>query len=248
MADDVIAMSPSAEQRKSASRKPAIDMVGRVFSRLTVIARAPNKIAKTGSSSAMWECRCQCGNVVVVFAGNLTRGHTGSCGCFRQETVRKNVGKNHPQFSHGKSGSPEYKSWNGARGRVTEKSNHKYPLYGGRGIGMCSRWLNNFEAFLQDMGPRPPGTTLDRIDNDGWYSPSNCRWSTPKTQSRNRRSCMSIKIDGLSKTAVEWSEISGIDASTIRQRLRLLGWDAKKAVFAPSRQKKKQRARQGTLL
>lgn len=245
MANDVIATSPSVEQRKTKRGGRFKDLAGKVFFRLTVIDLAPNQIFQCGQSKTRWNCLCQCGKMVVVLAGNLTKGHTRSCGCFRHDTRRQYVGMSHPQAIHGLSATKEYQSWIAARHRVTNKSDPKYPSYGGRGIGMCSQWLDSFETFYRDMGPRPPGTTLDRVDNNGWYSPENCRWSTPKTQARNRRSSMLIIIDGVEKTAVEWSEISGIDAGTIRQRISLHRWEEKRAVFSPSRQKKKRRSKEG---
>lgn len=105
--------------------------------------------------------------------------------------------------------------------------------YGGRGITVCSRWLESFENFLADMGPRPVGTSLDRINNGGNYEPGNCRWATAKEQQRNTRYNVKITVGGITKSVTEWSELNNIPRAAIFQRLKL-GWPVKKAVTTPT--------------
>ena len=133
---------------------------------------------------------------------------------------------------HGKAKTPIYNAWLGMRARCYNKNNAAYANYGGRGIFVCERWLS-FENFYADMGDPLEGMSIDRIDNDGPYSPDNCRWADRATQSRNRRNAFAITIDGVTKSAVEWSETSGIKGATIRNRIRK-GWGAREAVFNPT--------------
>ena len=132
---------------------------------------------------------------------------------------------------HSKSHIPEYAIWQDMRSRCYNKNNEKYRIYGARGITVCDRWNNSFEFFLNDMGSKPDGMSIDRIDNNGNYEPNNCKWSTAKEQANNTRTNHYITIDSETKTLAQWSDISGIDAPTIRYRLRS-GISSRYAVFA----------------
>src|SRR5436190_19682968 len=151
-----------------------IDITGQRFGRLIVIEIAARK---GPGGRSLWLCRCDCESKVVAWGGNLRSGNTKSCGCLRREVSYEN----HFIHGEGKSGktTSEYHSWQAMRARCLDPNNRAYKWYGGRGIRVCARWLK-FENFLADMRRRPAGRSLDRINNDGDYEPSNCRWATPK--------------------------------------------------------------------
>lgn len=157
-----------------------IDLTGQRFNRLVVI-----EFVEKRGLNAYWKCVCDCGIVKTLRGSNIKSGHTKSCGCLHKEVVIKALTK------HGhntrKRTSPTYSTRYAMINRCSNPKANKYKYYGGRGITVCDRWLESFENFLEDMGERPPGTTIDRIDNDGNYEPSNCCWATPKQQVQNRR-------------------------------------------------------------
>ena len=154
------------------------DIRGIRFGRLTAIERIGT--SKT-TRAAIWECRCDCQNECSVVSTRLRSGNTASCGCLYKETRHTN------NFRHGLSHSPEYRSWRGMFSRCCTQKNPKYPTYGGRGIAVCKRW-RKFTNFISDMGFRPTsGHSIDRINNDGNYEPSNCRWATRGQQQLNKR-------------------------------------------------------------
>lgn len=148
-----------------------VDVLGKRFGRLTVISRAESR-----GGRAHWNCQCDCGKKTVVSGAYLRKGHTKSCGCYNEDK----------KIKHKMHGTPEYRSWNHMLQRCNNKNNHKYSDYGGRGITVYDKWLA-FENFFADMGRRPHGTTLERIDVNGNYEPSNCKWATATEQQRNQR-------------------------------------------------------------
>jgi hypothetical protein len=132
-------------------------------------------------------------------------------------------GKAHPNYRHGHftggRQTPTYKAWSHMLSRCLNPSNKKYPIYGGRGICVCERWIS-FESFLEDMGKKPAGTSLGRINNDGDYEPKNCRWETAKQQSNNRSNCYRLKYKGKFYTGTQLAEKLGISSKRLQRRLR----------------------------
>lgn len=157
------------------------NLIGQKFGKLLVIKES----SKRGSNgSCYWYCKCACGKELIVPAPSLKRGSSKSCGCWQKENMSL-VKSIHRNAVHGKE-SREYKTWQGMKDRCSRSKASNYKYYGARGIKVCDRWLK-FENFLADMGKRPLGTTLDRIDTDGNYEPKNCRWATATQQINNRR-------------------------------------------------------------
>lgn len=155
-----------------------IDLAGQRFGRLQVIRQAPKRRA----GRVTWQCMCDCGAQASVQTKHLRNGESRSCGCLRREVEKVAAVK------HGKHRTPEYTSWRAMRDRCLNPKSTSYPYYGGRGVTICAEWRESFTAFLRDMGPRPfSGATIDRIDPDGDYELSNCRWATRAQQTSNRR-------------------------------------------------------------
>ena len=156
-----------------------IDIAGQKYNRLTVLKQA----GRDKRGYVIWLCKCDCGNETNASANSLRQNNTQSCGCWKREELSTQP---HAQ-RHGRTFTPEYRAWNGLRERCRNPNNKDFANYGGRGIRVCERW-QVFEAFLTDMGERPPGmVAIDRINNDGDYEPGNCRWATASQQNKNRR-------------------------------------------------------------
>ncbi len=174
-------------------------IVGARFGRLVVLRVVPS------ASGIRWrvECRCDCGQSKIIDGKNVARGLVRSCGCYKRDHPRSRT--------HGKSDSREYKIWSGMKARCYRPYAQFFESYGGRGITVCERWRNSFEAFLEDMGPCPSaGHTIDRIDNDGHYEPGNCRWADKLTQSRNRRNVKAYVIAGAEGSILDHATRFGV--------------------------------------
>jgi hypothetical protein len=197
------------------------DLTGRQFGRWTVLGLAPD--VRPGITR--WLCRCQCGKERSVLGSSLPSGTSRSCGCLKNEI----------QGHEGQSKCPEGSSWMAMIRRCTRISHPDYVDYGGRGIKVCDRWRLSFQAFLEDMGPKPSRHhSIERKENSGNYEPGNCRWATAKEQARNRRSNWMITYNGESKSVAEWAELVGIMADTLEKRLRK-GWPVSRAIMTPVR-------------
>ncbi len=202
-------------------------MIGQKFGLLEVISQASPVFVgkKNPCRRARFVCRCACGFVMFVLANNLKNGNSKSCGCTRSASKK----------THGRNGSdPTYSTWSAMRRRCLDKSFISYPRYGGCGIKVCERW-NLFENFLADMGERPTSKTLDRINNDGNYEPSNCRWATPREQRANQRRKLTTAIthQGKTQTMAEWARESVVTYRTFAKRLSA-GWAVERALNEPS--------------
>lgn len=154
-----------------------IDLSGQRFGKWTVVTR---DLARCRWGQSLWKCTCDCGNTRSVVAYSLRHGRSVNCGCMRREQVRARA------TTHGHTASPTYTAWANMIQRCKNARNKRFKDYGGRGIKVCDRW-HGFTVFLADMGEKPPGLTLDRIDNDGNYEPGNCRWATAAEQRANKR-------------------------------------------------------------
>jgi len=164
-----------------------IDETGNRHGRLTVIERSKSDV------KAFWLCECECGNKTIVVGTQLRNGHTRSCGCLQREAAAKTAPGNSKSKKHGMYKTKEYHCWLNLKTRCYRESYRDYQHYGGRGISVCDRWLKNFENFYTDMGPRPSDKhSIDRINVNGNYEPSNCRWTTRSKQNANKRKVGSI--------------------------------------------------------
>lgn len=188
----------------------SLDLTGKRFGRLVAISQI-----RGGGNKAptKWVCKCDCGNTHTIATGLLTGGHTKSCGCWQAESRKL------ANLTHGHSKTATYYSWGSMLQRCTNPKKVKYPLYGGRGIKVCDRWLK-FANFLADMGEKPEGKTLDRIDVNGNYEPSNCRWATPIEQSNNTRINKHLTFNGVTQTISQWSRQVGMNRRTLADRLK----------------------------
>jgi len=178
---------------------PKIDLSGQSYNSLTII-----RYSHSSASGRHWVCQCVCGSVLIKTFSDLKLGKAKAC----QTCVK--ASKKH--FSH----TREYKAWSRMITRCCNETYSDYHNYGGRGIKVCEKWRFSFKNFLSDMGLQPSGMQLDRIDNNGNYEPSNCRWVNRQTNNRNRRTNVLLTYNGETLTRIEWAEKLGISAETIR--------------------------------
>ena len=189
-----------------------IDLTNKRFGRWTALRYVRS------DGRGKWLCKCYCGTERTIWSHDLTSQRTTNCGCER--------------ITHGMTQSREFETWNSMRKRCLRKENSNYKNYGGRGIYVCKRWLNSFANFYADMGPKPPNAQLDRINNDGPYSPTNCRWVTPRQNANNRGNNRRLTYKGVTKTLAEWSAGLGPNTDLVGLRLKQ-GWPIDEAVTLP---------------
>lgn len=203
--------------------KTVSDIVGNKYGRLTVTAFAG--YSQHARPRPQWLCKCTCGNEYVGVGSALKNGNTSSCGCLRKEVSTANA------TTHGMKGTSVYNTWSGMINRCSLPSNNRYARYGGRGISVCKRWLS-FENFLEDMGEPKKGESIDRVNNNGNYEPSNCRWANDATQRRNKSNNIWIKVGNESMIITDWAKRLGCGINTIKRRIAR-GWDIVDAVTRP---------------
>ena len=196
------------------------DLAGKVFGKLTAL----RKCGLGPSRNVIWLCACECGKEMMAPADKLRFGRVGSCGCSRLIESRGRF-------------IPEKQIWLGLIERCTNDKCPSWKNYGARGIKVCERWIASFEAFFADMGRRPRGTTIDRINNNGNYEPSNCRWVNQGEQNNNRRGNVWIEFGGERLTCAQWDRKLGFTLATVRGRLHR-GWNHEKAITTPQKPRK----------
>lgn len=178
------------------------------------------------------ELLCDCGNKIIVTVNHFQGGAVKSCGCRRIKKSRERAIKRNT--THGNVGHPLFQTWYDMLRRCNDHRNGSYKNYGHRGIKVCKRWEKSFDAFVDDVGPRPSnGYTLDRINVDGHYEPENCRWATQKMQCRNTRRNIFFEINGSEKTLVEWCSIYNAKYQRVLDRVKKLGWTVEEALIRP---------------
>lgn len=197
-----------------------VDLTGRTYGRLTVVSRDGNMYGKVA-----WLCVCQCGVELRVSGADLKSGNRSSCGCLKIEVTRQ---KN---YSHGLTDSVEYKTWCRMKERCYNPRIKNYADYGGRGISVCPRWLESFENFYTDMGPRPGnGYSIERKNVNAGYSKGNCRWATSKEQARNKRNNRIVRFKGDELSIAELAEMVNKPYNLIYKRIARLNWPVERAL------------------
>lgn len=191
-----------------------IDLTGQQFAYLNVIEKTNNR-ASTGS--VMWKCLCKCGKECEIRSTSLRDGTTKSCGCHFLEVARK---KGLAKKTHGMTGTRAYSIWTNMKNRCFSEKNKKYKDYGGRGITVCNRWKSSFTNFFTDMGPPPEGYSIERIDVNGNYEPSNCKWATMKEQQNNRRNNLILEYQSQKYTLQQLCDLLNKNSDKVSQRLK----------------------------
>lgn len=192
------------------------DKIGVRFNYLTIVSCPDIHLIETTEIL----CKCDCGSETIVRWGNLKRSHTKSCGCLQSKLIRERQTKHGWSKSGKDKAVPEYTAWCTMKNRCYTKTHKNYEEWGGRGIRVCSRWLESFDNFIEDMGQKPSRQhSLDRINNNGDYEPSNCRWATSKQQNSNKRNRRNLEYNGDVKSLSEWAALLGIDKRLLWQKL-----------------------------
>lgn len=201
------------------------DLTGKRFGRLTVEGRGKDYIKPSGKHEVTFICKCDCGSIKEIRSSNLKNGTTKSCGCLMTELVSKRF------LKHGQRNTRLYRIWCAMKARCLNPHVKAYKNYGGRGIKICPEWIDSFQNFYNWAMSHGylDNLSIDRIDVNGNYEPSNCRWASSFTQTRNRRSNVTIEYQGVKKVLSDWAKISEIDPETISNRLSA-GWKVEEAL------------------
>lgn len=218
------------EQLEKCSKEKFKDMTGERYGNLTVIKRGEDYICGKNLHTTTWICRCDCGNEIRATRTMLINGRTKSCGC------------KSPRFKeiHGECKTRLYHIRTSMIQRCENKNHVHYENYGGRGINVCEEWRNsyeNFRSWAMENGYKED-LTIDRIDVNGNYEPSNCKWATPKEQGKNRRDNHFLTFNGETHTVTEWAEIIGIKSDTLFYRIKA-GWDIEDALTPSTHRRNK---------
>lgn len=215
--------SPHIVKPRSTHRRG--DLSGKKFGRLIAVA-----FASSTSQGAKWLCRCECGETTYALAKKLKGGSVKSCGCIQYAPM-------HGGAVGGRK-SPEYHSWLAMKSRCYNPKNVMFHRYGGRGITVCEQWVDNFGQFLADMGSRPDGYTIDRIDNDAGYTPENCRWAPKLQQDSNRSTSRVVEVGGIVGCVADvYRKLDprpSVSLNTVQRRIAL-GVAPELAFFTPNR-------------
>lgn len=213
------------------------DFVGKKFGKLTVIefSHKKQRFASNGKKNGndfYYKCKCECGNETISRIADLKRGKATSCGCYRVERT-KQVNKKYESYEFWNT--KLYKIYAKIKDRCLNVKCKRYADYGGRGISICDEWKNDFVAFHDwaMSNDYKEGLSIDRINNNGNYEPSNCRFVTSKVQNNNKRNNFNITYNGRTQTAKQWAEEVGIRYRTLKSRLVILKWSAEKALTTP---------------
>ncbi len=218
------------------------DLTGRLFGKLVVLGLSHIRKTPSGQTKHYWTCLCECGTVKAIQGQSLKSGHATSCGCHKSVVVRQRC-TTHGCASHALGRTATYRCWASLKDRCLNPRSTGWKHYGARGISICERWMNSFENFLADMGESPVGLTIERIDPNGNYEPSNCRWATRKEQTRNTRRNRMVTLNGETLCLSAWIERLGLNHHTVAWRLSK-GMSAEEALTIPVRSKIQRRCPQ----
>lgn len=229
-------MADVAIVRRYTPRNPV--QIGERFGRLTVIGEGGHSVTKAGVRARLVIVRCDCGIEKTIKPSPLRPGSIVSCGCRAREIAKERAGTMNLTHGDCRVGrrAPEYGVYRTMLSRCYNPNSEKYPLYGGRGIQVCSRWRGDggYERFLADMGRRPDRCSIERENADGDYEPTNCRWATAREQANNTSRNRVIEWAGRRQTLADWSREIGIKPITIHMRLKD-GWTVERALTTPLR-------------
>lgn len=214
-------------------KKPREDLTGKQFSRLSVLRPAEDRVLKIGKHLTMWECKCNCGNTVIVRSCDLKSGKVMSCGCYRKETTRA-IHTTHGA-TKGRKAKKLYSVWAGILARCNNPGSAEFQYYGGKGVTVCKGWENDYSAFEKWAltNGYEEGLSIDRIDVNGDYCPENCRWATDIEQANNKTTNKFLEAFGERHTIAEWARKLDVTYNSLYYSLSKNAWDLTKVVVGP---------------